>query len=216
MVFSVKFEDSIPNLEVALKNNKHRGATDELRIAVNDIALQAIRQNQQALGKSVNFPKIYVDGVEKRARLSADDVKEDSVIELVFDVLVNLEFVAWISDQLERHSPVGRSGRYAKSHVVLANGRILTQGEDPPVDATEFVFVNNAPYARKIERGISPQAPHGVYQVVAVLARRRFADQASSLSFSYESYRPPQATGGRDDRNPAIVVRLRSRALKKI
>jgi hypothetical protein len=51
--------------------------------------------------------------------------------------------------------------------------------------------VNTQPYARKIEKGLSPAAPDGVYEVVAALAKRRFGNIAS-IKFSY---RAPLAGG---------------------
>jgi hypothetical protein len=46
------------------------------------------------------------------------------------------------------------------------------------------VFINTQPYARKLEKGASSQAPDGVYQSVAVLASRRFGNIAK-VRFGY-------------------------------
>jgi hypothetical protein len=46
--------------------------------------------------------------------------------------------------------------------------------------------VNTQPYARKIERGHSKQAPNGVYETVAHLAARRFGNMAR-IRFGYRS-----------------------------
>jgi hypothetical protein len=74
-----------------------------------------------------------------------------------------------------------------------------------PAPAQQYVFVNTDPYARKIEGTkqkppSSPQAPDGVYQAVATLARK-FSNLAK-ITFSYQT-----VAGG--ERNPAIIVRLR-------
>jgi len=75
------------------------------------------------------------------------------------------------------------------------------------------VFLNIQPYARKIERGQSSQAPDGVYQAVATLAQRRFGNVAK-ITFSYRTAIGGAIIGGRkgdrsDLRNPAIIVSLR-------
>ena len=97
------------------------------------------------------------------------------------------------------HSPV-LTGRFAKSHELFADG-VDTENPNIAPPAEEYVFLNTQPYARKIERGRSPQAPDGVYQAVATLAQRRFGNIAR-ITFSYREVR-----GG--ERNPAIIVRLR-------
>lgn len=99
--------------------------------------------------------------------------------ELVFEV------VQWIVEMLKKHSPVGRSGRYQSSHVVIADGTAVDDGAATPI-ARRITVVNTQPYARKIERGLSSQAPDGVYQVVATLASRKFSNVAR-ISFGYET-----------------------------
>jgi hypothetical protein len=72
--------------------------------------------------------------------------------------------------------------------------------------AEEYTFINTVPYARKIERGSSRQAPDGVYQAVANLARRKFTKLAK-ITFSYRTVLG--GTGGaKSERNPAIIVRI--------
>ncbi len=53
-------------------------------------------------------------------------------------------------------------------------------------EASEYAFLNTQPYSRKIERGESPQAPEGVFQVVATLAQSRFGNIAK-ITFSYRA-----------------------------
>jgi hypothetical protein len=71
----------------------------------------------------------------------------------------------------------------------------------PPAD--EYVFINTVPYARRIERGSSSQAPDGVYQAVAMLARGRFGNIAR-ITYSFRTV----SSGKKSERNPAVVVRL--------
>jgi hypothetical protein len=76
------------------------------------------------------------------------------------------------------------------------------------IDAREWVFVSVAPYARRIERGWSRQAPDGVYQAVAALARRRFGSLAM-VQFTYRGVSGlsfPKRRSAADMRPPAIVI----------
>jgi len=87
----------------------------------------------------------------------------------------------------------------------IYDGIVYVLNVTNPPPAQEYVFVNTTPYARKIEGNkgrppSSPQAPDGVYQAVATLARK-FSNVAK-VTFSYRT-----VAGG--ERNPAIIVRLR-------
>ena len=154
---------------------------------------EAKAQNKKVLG-AVPPHEIFVDGREGAPLTS---VKPDGIIRVEFELVS--EALAWIATQLELHSPK-LTGRYAKSHELFADG---TQADDPKSapPAQEYTFTNIQPYARKIERGKSSQAPDGVYQAVATLAQRRFGNIAK-IAFSYRT-----VMGG--ERNPAIIVKLR-------
>jgi len=166
---------------------------------------EAKQANKQVLGVVPPY-EVFVDGQEG---VPLTSVKPDGVIRAEFE-LVN-EALAWINTQLQMHSPV-LSGRYAKSHELFADG-IDTENPNVAPPAEEYVFLNIQPYARKIERGLSPQAPDGVYQAVATLAQRRFGNVAK-ITFSYRTAISGDIIGGRagdrsELRNPAIIVRLR-------
>lgn len=151
---------------------------------------EAEDQNRRALGRTPDH-KTIVDG---RLDASLESVKPDGVIVFEFDLLTDL-FV-WIKEQLVTHSP-HRSGTYATSHRFFADG-IEADPARPPLASDEWVFApSDLPYARKIERGLSRRAPDGVYQVVAVLAARRFGNQAR-IQFSYRTIGT--------ERQPAIVI----------
>jgi hypothetical protein len=158
--------------------------------------------NRQALGYDPPVT-IYVDGT-KGAPL--DSVK--NVIVADFELVGQL--VLWIHGQLQMHSPV-RTGRYKESHALFADGHQVDPiGPTIPI-ADEYVFVNLVPYARKIERGLSPQAPDGVYQVVAHLAQAEFRNVAR-VTFSYRTAIGGAIIGGKlgdrsENRNPAIIIR---------
>jgi hypothetical protein len=157
---------------------------------------EAAAQNKAVLGAVPPY-EVFVDGREGAPLAS---VKPDGTIRAEFQ-LVN-EALTWIYEQLEIHSP-RLTGHYASSHVLFADGQEVSPTNPPP--AEEYVFINTTPYARKIE-GMktrppsSPQAPDGVYQAVATLARK-FSNIAK-ITFSYRT-----VAGG--ERNPAIIVRLR-------
>lgn len=172
---------------------------------------EARQTNRKALGGEVPY-SVYVDGREG-APLST--VKPDGVILAEWHFVT--EALVWINTQLQLQSPV-LSGRYAKSHELFADGVDTENPNNPPI-AQEYVFINIQPYARKIEGDAtrppqSPQAPDGVYQAVAVLARQRFGNVVK-VDFTYRTAISGSIVGGRAGdrssmRNPAIVVRLRT------
>ena len=139
---------------------------------------RADAENRQSTGRTVPH-RTFVDGVEGRAVAS---VSADGTIVYAWQLVDDL--LAWIAEELERSSPK-KSGLYAASHILFADGIEVPAGGQIP-DAAEYSFVNAQPYARKIERGLSPSAPDGVYEAVAVLARRRFGNVAS-VKFSFRS-----------------------------
>lgn len=134
--------------------------------------------NTRALGRAPEHEQ-FVDGSRGAA---LDRVRPDGRIifefELVSDVL---EF---IQEQLIKHSPT-KTGRYSKSHVLFADDREVQFGADVP-EAAVYAFVNAQPYARKIDRGLSRQAPAGVYLAVAALAKQRFGNIAR-VAFSFRA-----------------------------
>jgi hypothetical protein len=182
---------------------KGTAASSALAQFARDEIADAVTINQQALGYQPVY-EVFVDGVRGA---SLESVKPSGTIVADFKLVDNV--LEWIRAQLETHSPV-KGGRYRKSHVLFADNNEISRGARIP-PAEEYVFVSTVPYARKIERGASPQAPEGVYQVVAVLAQRQFRNVAS-ITFSYRTAILGEIVGGRignrsERRNPAIVVR---------
>jgi hypothetical protein len=172
---------------------------------------EAKATNTQALGR-VPPHQTFVDG-----RVGADEntVRPDGTIVYEFDLIE--EVFAWIADQLMQHSPVGSGkdkhpGLYKRSHIFYADD-VEADPLHPPANIKTGTFVNAVPYARKIERGDSPQSSDGVYEVVSALANRRFGN----LVRAYFGYRT--AVGGSvvkglagnksAGRNPAITVTVR-------
>lgn len=144
---------------------------------------QAQEQNARALGR-VPEHKTFVDG---RPEAELESVNPDRGT-ILFTFSLATDIFTWIDEQLIIHSPVGdtpKSPEYNKSHVFFVDG---DQADVESGGAGEtFVFLNTVPYARKIERGLSDQTPDGVYEVVAVMAARRFGNIAS-IRFGYRSF----------------------------
>jgi hypothetical protein len=197
MALQTRVQPISRELELLMKEDLGpKGRSAMLAAFAAEAIEEAKTANKQVLGAVPPYD-VFVDGQEGAPLAS---VKPDGVIRAEFQ-LVN-EALAWIYEQLETHSP-RLTGHYASSHVLFADGQEVSVTNPPP--AQEYTFVNTTPYARKIEGTktrppSSPQAPDGVYQAVAVLARK-FSNVAK-VSFTYVT-----VVGG--ERNPAITVRLR-------
>lgn len=174
-----------------------------------DFAADAIKeidaQNDAKAGYDVQY-STFVDGT-KTPNLGS--VRPDGTIVAEWD-LINDLFV-WIDQQLVKHAPV-LTGLFAKSFKFYADD-VEADPANPP-QADEYAFVNVQPYARKIESGLSPKAPDGVFQVVAILAKGRFGNMAK-IRFSYRSFGAPvgplktRQQSRAANRTPAIVITLR-------
>lgn len=163
------------------------------QMAEHQIA-EAKTTNRRVLGRDPRV-RVTVDGKEG-APLSS--VRPNGVVVAEFELLTDV--LAWIGEQLVLHSPI-KSGRYSRSHVLFADGSEITIGAKIP-EAQVYTFSNTQPYARKLERGASSEAPDGVYQAVAVLARRRFGNIAK-IGFTYVA---PFGGRARSSRQPAVTV----------
>lgn len=140
---------------------------------------EAQEQNRQAIGV-VPPHETFVDG---RRNAPLESVRPNGVIVFEFELLADM--FGYIDLLLIKHSPV-RSGRFRKSHILLADGVEVDPSSPILPDAEEFVYLNTQPYARKIERGLSKQAPDGVFEAVAALASMRFGNMAK-IRFGYRS-----------------------------
>lgn len=154
-----------------------------------DYAREALVEAQEANRRATGRVPTHETFVDGRRGAALETVKPDGTIVFEFDLLNDL--FEWIGLTLLQHSPV-LSGRYQDSHLFFADGVQIEPGANLPA-AQEYAFVNAQPYARKIERGQSPQAPEGVYEAVATLANRRFGNVAR-VRFSYRSL-PAGAVG---------------------
>lgn len=126
----------------------------------------------------------FVDGTESN---NLDSVRPDGTISFVFNLIDDV--FAWVYDQLETHAPY-KSGEFRQSIRLYADGNEVDPNDEVP-PASQYVFLSNVAYARKIEGAAgrkpeSSQAPDGIFQVVATMASQRFSKEAK-ISFHYVS-----------------------------
>lgn len=176
--------------------------------------------NKRVLGRMP--PRtITVDGRQGAALESVNPSGGKVVIEydLIADVLI------WIGHALVERSPVV-SGAYRRGHTLFADGAEIAQSRDIP-PANEYVFLNQVPYARKIEigktksgRAFVMQVPNRIYERTAKDARSRFGNLAD-IRFAYRqttgAYTLRRSSGrgrarqaGAAVNAPAIIIRLRN------
>jgi hypothetical protein len=203
MAVTVRVESVAKDIDVLVGGLKGQDASELLaEFAAAEIE-DAKATNAGVLGRVPPY-KVFVDG-KQGAPLQS--VRPDGVIvadfQLVSDVLI------WISQQLAMFSPV-KTGTYKRSHVLFADGVEADPTAVVPA-AAEYVFMNSVPYARKVERGSSSQAPNGVYEAVSVLARQRFKNLAR-ITYGFRTAMSGSLIRGSQgdrasNRNPAIIVR---------
>lgn len=161
------------------------GTIEETTIAVAEEVLM----REVAAGTFTTTPAVITDGVVAR---DYHQVKPFGRIEFVAQPTIR-KAVEWALEVLQRLSPIGpgRTGHYRDAHVVLLNGSGLTGSSlaalDRAKEGDRIQIVNVKPYARKIEgqranrrkqwrgrRGLSKQAPGGVYRKVQQLLVQRY------------------------------------------
>src|SRR4249919_3641720 len=102
--------------------------------------------NKAATGGEVKYT-VSVDG-RVGAPLESVNTSGGSIIA---EFNLGTDVLRWIADKLKARSP-SRSGRYIAAQVMFADGRETSPyGHVPPAD--EYVFLDPAPYAPKIEMG---------------------------------------------------------------
>lgn len=167
-------------------------------------ALDKITEAKAINGRN-GQPASHRQIVDGREGAPLASVKPDGVIIARFDLVT--EVLEWIGRALVEASPV-LTGLYQRSHVLFVDDVERDPSAEPIADFREAVFLNTQPYARKIEGAfgpeLSPQAPDGVYHVVAGIASKRFGNVARVL-YGYRSFSGAKNSGA--DRQPAIIVR---------
>ncbi|MBK5958115.1 hypothetical protein CCR97_08275 [Rhodoplanes elegans] len=225
MALSAKIEALDRDVELIIQSDLSPAARSRVlaQFAREQIGI-ASEQNRRALGSVPPFTT-FVDGSESAA---LDRVRPDGVISVEYELFVDV--LRFIADELVKTSPK-LTGRYSKSHILMADGDEIELTDDLP-DAAEFAFVSTMPYSRKLEKGLSRQAPDGIYEVLAAKAKRRFSNIAT-IRFGFRSVlgasalntwagrtrmRPnrtnkqsARAFGDWLRRQPAIVVTFRNR-----
>ena len=177
--------------------------------------------DEEALGHPVD----HTDFVNGQISSDFESIRPGQSIVSTFDV--GSEVVQAIDELLIMASP-RLTGQFQKSISIYADGDLVRSVAET-AGAAEIVFLSLVPYARKIERGKSSQAPDGVFQAVAAMVAARLGNQAKIVF----TYREPmggasgletwarrhsaKATGragqrrqyAKDVRQPAIVVSFR-------
>ncbi|WP_264045525.1 hypothetical protein [Methylobacterium flocculans] len=148
-----------------------------------DFARGVLKEGQEVNRRALGYVPDHDTFVGGAQVSSLERLRISDAITFEFHLL--LDVIQWIDEQLILHSPV-KSERYARSHAWFADDVEFPDPNNPP-PAEAYVVLNAQPYARKIERGLSAQAPEGVYQAVATLAKRRFGNVAY-VGFSYRSF----------------------------
>ncbi len=141
--------------------------------------LAGIQARQGAAAKTI------VDGREGG---SIDTVRPFGNIRFLFLDLGPV--LDWIWQQLVERSPVGPERgqpHYFQVHWLIIDGVwVDVPSAGMQISAKSVAqLVNARPYARAIERGLSVQAPDGVYEIVAAEAQQRFP--SARIEFFYVS-----------------------------
>jgi len=157
-------------------------APEKRRLIVTAAAREAMQKAEEAYRAETGRAPQHDTIVDGRPNASLAQLDPDHG-EVVFRFARTNDALAWIYDQIVTHSP-RLTGRYAASHILLADGQEADPKNPPP--AERYVFMSLAPYARKIEEGQGSVGPEGVYQAVAVLAASRFGNSVH-VGFGYES-----------------------------
>lgn len=194
MALSVRVDSIAKDIEIVLREDLGPQARSK---AIAEFARgelrEAQRQNAQVLGRTPPH-ETFVDGAPGAIE---ESVKPDGG-RIVYEFELVTNGLSWIAQQLDLHAPK-KSGRFIRGFVFFADGA-QADPDNPPV-AQSYVFTNREPYTRKIERGLSPQAPDGVFEAVAALARRRFGN-LMKITYGFQTI-----SGG--ERNPAIIASVR-------
>jgi hypothetical protein len=172
----------------------------ELAAFAREQLAEAEKINADALGFTPQHT-VAVDGV---AGAPEDRVRPNGVIVYTFDLMPDV--FGWIAAELYAFAPV-RSGRFRRSFAFFVDG-ILTDVTGEISKGREFVFLSSVPYAGKIEGEHKPpesrQAPSGVFEAVAALARMRYPQL--DISFSYRA--PFGSLAASIKATPAITIKL--------
>src|SRR6266853_1418720 len=155
-----------------------------------------VAREQLALVQSA-APAPYVQFVDGREGAPLETVRPGGFILFKFNRLGGI--LDWIYQQLLQRSPVGPDTpphlHYIQDHELYIDGErinvVVGAIADVPPGGVAMI-VDGRPYASRIERGLSTQAPDGVYEITAIAAQRRFPH--ARITFDYVSLGTVAAT----------------------
>ena len=157
-----------------------RRTAEVARVRLNDVT-----------GGQPTVYETYVDGARSA---SIEAVHFGGAIRFVFagaDVGPALD---WIWHELVTRSPIGPERglpHYFQVHWLFVDSERIEVPEGANAlqiaPRSHVMFVNARPYARRLEHGWSMQAPDGVYEVVAIEARREFPNLAIEFEYLNQS-----------------------------
>lgn len=118
--------------------------------------------------------------VKPRGKITAVDEAAQDFREAIGKVFDHLLSISPYSPKSQRDIARGMTTHYIEAHHLYVNGSRLASEEairayEPQRD-DQIMFVNSQPYATRIERGWSWQAPTGVYRVTANRLKRDYRD----------------------------------------
>ncbi|MBP2310494.1 hypothetical protein GBZ48_31515 [Azospirillum melinis] len=159
-------------------------------------------------------PDTFEQWIDGRPNAAIEQIKAHGVAYFEFSYIRTI--IGFAAAQLRELSPedfVHPDQRvFRESHLLFCDGRevgTLTEGGDTSfIDRlsprSEFVITNSQPYAGKIERGQSDQAPNGVFRLAASTVSRRYGSIVTSRFLWLRMEGLDEAQG-----YPAIAIQAR-------
>ena len=228
MAIATRFEPidrTVDLLLSPLKSPEERSAA--LAAFAREQIAEVSASNDAAAGRPLDY-EVAVDGA-KGVALTA--VRPDGVVQAEWAGDLQGAVVDWVWKEVLLRSP-RLTGAYVRSHRLLADGVEVT-APDPTLEADEWIVTTTSAYARKLEGmsgkrpPLSEQAPHGIYQIVAADAARRFgnlaaikftarsvegggiSEWASRTTLSAKGHASARTRRDWLSRQPAILIRFR-------
>jgi hypothetical protein len=170
--------------------------------ALADFARDQLAEAENINARALGFVPAHHVTVDGATDVSEDRVRPNGEIVYTFDL--HADALAWIIDALQQFAPV-LSGRFKASFELFVDGVLADLNSEIP-EGRQFIFMSPLPYAGKIEgenkAPESEQAPDGVFEAVAALARLRFPEL--DIAFSYIA--PLAGSGSSRPDTPAITI----------
>ena len=172
-----------PQLRRYLNDLRGPGRAEFIHRAAQSLFDEARANNRAILGREA-AETLTTDGVLNKP---PREMERCSTLEFEPDDDV-VPFTIGLLKQLSPYRPSNRKSadqHYREAHIVLVDGEEILYPYVVERPWTEIIFVNAAPYARKIERGLSRQRPNGVYEaLVYPEVVKRYGD-LYDVSFTY-------------------------------